>query len=170
MQTMLASQVGVVGYGPKNQVGSYGANGKFSPYKGYMSAGEAANLPHLINPGSVAAGLQGHATGGISTRAHVANISENNKAEAIIPLDQRGLAYMTQWTHQVTMTLLRTMMGRTNPLPGRGEGGSSSYTQIDQSTRFTGDITVQAQDPMEMQRKLDQKKRLDALSSPRRRG
>jgi TP901 family phage tail tape measure protein len=165
MQTMLASQVGVVGYGPKHQVGSYNAHGKFVPYRGYMNANEAAHLPNLINPGSVAA--IGHATGGISTRAHVANISEGNKAEAIIPLDQRGLAYMTQWTNQVTMTLLRTMMGRTNPLPGRGTGGGGdSYTRIDQSTRFTGDITVQAQDPTEMQRKLDQKKRLDALSNP----
>lgn len=41
------------------------------------------------------------------------------------------------------------------------------YSRVDKSTNFSGDITVQAQDPLEMMRKLDEKKRLRNLVGSR---
>jgi hypothetical protein len=49
---------------------------------------------------------------------------------------------------------------------GHGEKVTYHYesTHIDHSTHFDGDITVQAQDPMEMERKLAARKRLTNLT------
>lgn len=114
----------------------------------------------------------GHAEGGVSTKHHVAQFSEHNKAEMIVPLEQAGgVNAMASFVQQVSMATLRTLSTRGNGLPMHGGGsgaGSGTHTEIDHSTNFNGEITVQAQDPNEMGRKLEEKKRIARLTAPTR--
>lgn len=91
------------------------------------------------------------AMGGIATNP-TARIFGEAGPEAVIPLNSRGMQFMT------------TAMVRSMNTAGRGAvpsyKGESSTTVINKNTQFMGPITVQAQDPNEMARKLEGKKRL----------
>jgi TP901 family phage tail tape measure protein len=77
--------------------------------------------------------------------------------EAVIPLNARGADFMTD--------VMGSVMGGRNV--GRVGGGMSVFnTRIDRSTNFTGPITVQANDPMELIGKLKARQRVMALSRP----
>jgi TP901 family phage tail tape measure protein len=108
-----------------------------------------------------------HAMGTISTKEHVARVSEGNKPEMILPLDQRGQQYMAPFMSGISMAVVRTLAGKAYASSGTAAPGGGSTTMIDQSTQFTGDITVQAQDPNAMAKALAEKQRMRALVRPR---
>lgn len=151
--------VGVMGVNAKGNVGTYDAQGKWTPYMGTLHYGEYESLPRVYSP------ITGHATGSISLREHAALFSEGNRPEANIPLDQRGVNFMVGFANQVSQAMMRQQQGRTNPLTGAGTGGSYSYN-YDYSTQYTGDIKVEARDPEELGRKLEEKKRMQRLVAP----
>lgn len=72
------------------------------------SAADELNSPDLAKK----FGIPGHATGTISTKEHLAMVSEKNKAEAIIPLDGSKRS--------------RSLYRETGRLLGEGQGQSSS--------------------------------------------
>jgi tape measure domain-containing protein len=66
------------------------ADSMASTISGVLSRAASAASSALSSAGSwVSSRLSGHATGGIFDREHVARISEGNKAEAIIPLEDK---------------------------------------------------------------------------------
>lgn len=113
-------------------------------------------------------GWGGHALGGVSTQEHLARVSEHNKAEAIIPLDQRGQNYMAGMYYAVARSVVQQMQtGAGMKVVGQAPAGNQTF-HIDSSTNFTGNITVQAQDPKAMQAALEQQKRILKLTRPTR--
>ncbi len=129
--------------------------------------GDNITLPPGTSVTVGAAGQRGHALGGISTREHYAHFSEGNKAETIIPLDDRGLRFMTGFVTQVSMAMVRQMATAQHPMAPSGPAGASTVTyHVDQGTDFSGPVTVQASDPDAMGRALKAKARLERLSSP----
>ena len=97
-----------------------------------------------------------YGTGGVFDRPNVVGIGEHGP-EAVIPLNSRGADFMTDVMGSV-------MGGRAVSAGGRGM--SVYNTKIDRSTNFTGPITVQANDPMELIGKLKARQRVMALSRP----
>lgn len=151
-----------VDHGPHHNTYNYGTpNGAPAP-----GAYNMPNLDGTPNPDGDPATLKGHARGGISTYAHVANMSEGDKAETIIPLDERGLRFMTGFVSQVSMAMVRQMQTSRHPAMPSGGGSTSITYHVDQGNTFSGAVTVQASDPNAMARALAAKARLNALSSP----
>lgn len=67
------------------------ASSMASTISGVLSRAASAASSALSSAGSwVSSKLSGHATGGVFDREHIARVSEGNKAEAIIPLEDRG--------------------------------------------------------------------------------
>lgn len=108
-----------------------------------------------------------HATGGVSTFAHQADISEGNRPEAIIPLDQRGAAFMANFASQVAMAQVRQLSTSAFPMHPSGAsaaGGSQSITMDNSMNIGTANIT--ANDTKQIQAELLKAKRLKALVMP----
>lgn len=179
-QTLAAINNNIAAYAPQlannltNQLSS--AYAALQTYNGALAQAMALNPQFTIGGQGYVSNMNtaqrnalygGHATGGISTVAHLAHISEGNKPEAIIPLDQRGITYMSGMFQQVAMAMVRTMNVSGKGIVPTGTSTSSSTT-VDQSTKFLGPITVQAQDPNQMARQLKDKARLEKLSRPAR--
>ena len=96
------------------------------------------------------------AMGGIVTGPTRAMIGEAGSAEAVIPLNNRGAQFMASTIKEALQHAFATPIYR---------GGGTSHTS-DYSSNFTGEVTVVAQDPNEMARKLAQKARMQRLVRP----
>jgi TP901 family phage tail tape measure protein len=96
--------------------------------------------------------------GGIATGRIDATIGEAGN-EAVIPLNRSGGQFLGKIYGDITMEMMKSMRtsGYNSAVEYRGAGGN---TVINKNTQFMGPITVQAQDPNEMARKLEGKKRL----------
>jgi hypothetical protein len=107
------------------------------------------------------AGFTAFANGGIATRSIYGNVGEAGP-EAVIPLNAGGGQFLGKIYGDITMAMVKQMRTAGFNSPSAYGSGSGS-TQINRNTNFTGPITVQAQDPNEMARKLESKKRLTNL-------
>lgn len=108
-----------------------------------------------------------YAKGGIISGRQVIGVGENGP-EMVLPLNGQGTSFIAAVVAQsmqrmgVTTSAMRGM--RTAGYAGPTQ--ATSYHHVDASQNFTGPITVEAQDPNEMARKLADKKRLAALTRP----
>jgi TP901 family phage tail tape measure protein len=142
------------------------ATGAASADKASGKAPAASNsyIASLLDPRKTATG---HATGGISTQAHLANISEGNKAEAIVPLDATGVKFMASFANSVSMALLRQMNVQQYPSRPSGVAGSSTSMLQDNSMTISGPVTVEGvTDIKSLAAGLQKQQRLKALSMP----
>jgi TP901 family phage tail tape measure protein len=105
--------------------------------------------------------LKGMALGGVATQRTVTEIAEAGYPEAVIPLNNRGHDYMTGMYKAISRELVKEITTKQLRLPTAGFSGGNQY--INASTQITGDITVKADDPGEMLKKIEAKKRRDAL-------
>lgn len=106
--------------------------------------------PHWYEAGSIFDGPQ------------VIGVGEKGK-EAVLPLNQRGVDFMMAVMKQYnTEARNATVSGREQMRVGT----TIHQIHADYSTQITGAITVQAQDPDEMMRKIEAKKRRDRLVRP----
>jgi len=112
-------------------------------------------VPNIPNPWAK------KALGGISMRQETATIAEAGYPEAVIPLNERGASYMAS-----------VMARYANAYDVKASQSNQYSTPItynnvsyDQRTQYTGPITVQAQDPDEMNAKLEAKRRRQNLVS-----
>lgn len=132
-----------------------------------LGLGPVILAPAVAAAGKGSATSGAHAAGGVSTFAHTASISEGNNAEAIIPLDQRGLQFMTNFANQVAMAQLRQM--NTSQYSARPSGSNAAPSNItykvDQSTNI-GTANVSANDTKQIQAEIQKAKRIKALSMP----
>jgi TP901 family phage tail tape measure protein len=104
------------------------------------------------------------ALGGIATRQTNAIIGEAGYPEAVIPLNQRGAEVLAAtMARYVDRTSVQTSMVSQYATPVINNYSSQSF---DQSTQFTGPITVKAQSPDEMAQALQARARRKALSQP----
>jgi hypothetical protein len=88
--------------------------------------------------------------------------------EMVLPLNGSGTTFAAAVVAQ-TMQRLGISGSAIRGIRTAGYAGptqATSYHHVDASQNFTGDITVQSQDPNEMARKLADKKRLAALTRP----
>lgn len=100
------------------------------------------------------AGRPRYAEGGIVTEPHYGLVGEAGP-EVIVPLTQGGTQFMAQMYRQVTQELLRTTQTRQYA----SVASNTRVVNVNNSTTFR-DITITAQDPNEMARKLKEKERL----------
>ena len=103
------------------------------------------------------------AQGGIVTRQMNALIGEAGYPEAVIPLNQRGADVLAEtMARYVGNNEIRASNAMSNSSPVY-----NTYNQsYDYSTKYTGPISVHAQDPNEMQVKMAARKRRQRLSQP----
>ena len=102
-----------------------------------------------------------HGEGALFTRPSKIGVGERG-AEAVFPLNDKGAAFLFQLMGKYTnVDAHRANTSRTS-LPVSATT-VNHYTRIDRSTRYTGPITVVSNDPMEMARKMEAKKRQQAL-------
>lgn len=99
------------------------------------------------------------ASGGIVSRRTLATVGEAGP-EAVIPLNRAGGQFLGKIYSDITMEMVKQSRtaGYNSAVTYRGSDGGS--TVINKNTQFMGPITIQAQDPNEMARKLEAKKRL----------
>jgi TP901 family phage tail tape measure protein len=81
--------------------------------------------------------------------------------EAVLPLNGRGVDFLFEVMKKNSSESKRALLA-TNGVPMRAST-VSYYSRVDKSTTISGPITVQAQDPDEMLRKLNAKKRMESL-------
>lgn len=104
--------------------------------------------------------------GGVFDAPQMIGVGESGP-ETVIPLDGRGAQFVAQ-----TLKASLQMMDVNELRRGRTSGYASQarsemhYHHTDASTNFTGSVTVVAQDPNEMARKLKEKARMQALTRP----
>ena len=112
-----------------------------------------------------------YANGGVFDKAQVIGVGEGGP-ETVLPLNSTGASFVAK-----TLRASLQMMGANPNLASevrRGQMqqfGSPARSEMhihhtDASTNFTGDITVVAQDPNQMARSLQERKRLQALTRP----
>ena len=107
-----------------------------------------------------------HATGGVSTFAHIAAISENNKPEAIIPLDQRGQQFMAGMYQAVSKSVVQQMHTSPHPTMPRGQA-QTSIVSYDQSTHVHGNtFELKGDSAKTVLAEIAAKDRLAKLTSP----
>ena len=108
-----------------------------------------------------------HAMGGISTFAHTASISENNEPEAIIPLNGTGQNFLASMYSNVARDIAQQLRTAGLSMPG-GYGGGTTYNMVrnDNSTQFSGAITIQANDTKQIIAELQSQARLKRLTQP----
>lgn len=151
-------------YGGLTTVGGQAA-GSNTADRNRLYSGEPAAAKPKMNNGVPSLG--GHAAGGLSTKHHVAQFSESNKAELIVPLENAsGTKFMTSIYQSVAREVAMQMRTAGHSTPTTYQGPQT--VQVDNSTNFTGAITVQSQDPNAMAKALQQKARLAKLSRPPR--
>jgi len=107
-----------------------------------------SHTPHWYGDGAV---FNGKKTIGVG----------ENGPEAVLPLNQRGVDFMFELMKRNSSDSKRALVAQ-GGVPMQGNS-ANYYTRIDKSTQITGPITVQAQDPDEMLRKIQAKKSLEAL-------
>ena len=102
------------------------------------------------------------ALGGIVTGPTRAVIGEGGHSEAVIPLNNQGSAFMANTIKEALASAYAT------PIRGMSSGCNhgGGTTQYDHSANFNGEVTVVAQDPNDMARKLEQKARMQRLIRP----
>lgn len=103
-------------------------------------------------------GVGGLAVGGIVTAPHQTWIGESGP-EAVIPLNTTGM----QW---LETALTRAGVGKSQHVANKGMSFSeakNAMTVYNNSTNFTGKITVVANDPNELATKLNHRARLQSL-------
>jgi hypothetical protein len=144
-----------------------------SKYPGIFSDQNLTSLTSLASGGNIEAPgaapggrhARANALGGIFTRPTYfhsgRDLGGEAGVEALIPLNERGQAFMAG------MIARSLAQGIHMAMPAQQSG--PSVVNEDHSTNYTGDIKVTASDPMEMERKLKQRKRLKQLSSAGRR-
>jgi cell wall-associated NlpC family hydrolase len=158
---------------PGDVVG-FGFGGHFSHIGIYAGSGRMIHAPNSderIQVGSVSAQsypptfarIKGLAEGGVATQRTVAEIAEAGYPEAVIPLNNRGHDYMLNMYKAISREMVKEISTKQMGIPAVG-GYSNQY--INASTNFTGEITVKADDPGVMLKKLEQRKRRDALLKP----
>jgi hypothetical protein len=108
-----------------------------------------------------------HAAGAVIRGPRYGLIGEAGP-EMVLPLDQRGLNYMTQFIEATAKALLTQMN-----TAGTGVFGQAGPAQVlkqttnqDYSTKITGPITVKASDPRKMARDLAKMSRFANLALP----
>jgi len=106
------------------------------------------------------------ATGGVATKPMITQIAEAGHSETVIPLNDRGHQYMAGMYKAISRELVKEITTKQFRTPTAGFMGGNQY--INASTQITGDITVKADDPGEMLKKIEAKKRRDALMRPPR--
>ena len=104
------------------------------------------------------------AEGGIATRQTSALIAEAGYPEAVIPLNKRGAEVLAA-TMARYVDGISARNALVQPYATSVVNHYTSTTQ-DYSTQFNGQITVQAQDPDAMTRKLQARARRQALAQP----
>jgi TP901 family phage tail tape measure protein len=107
--------------------------------------------------------VAGHAMGGITTSAHKSWVGEAGP-EAIIPLNARGVDILAEALGKafLTMDVVKGAGSNRYGTPQEYRGGGT--TVYNNSTNYSiGTMTVEAQDPEEMQRKLDARTRRSNL-------
>lgn len=107
------------------------------------------------------AGYKQFAEGGIATRPTAGVFAEAGSPEAVIPLNSRGLGFLANFTGMVAREV--TQLAYSSPV-NRSYSAEAGNTSINRSTNFNGQITVIAQDPNEMARKLESQRRHRALT------
>lgn len=115
-------------------------------------------------PGVMTAQVGGLAAGGVVTAPTVTRFAETG-AEAAIPLNATGHAYMADSYRAISRELARSM-GTANR--GVTPTGGPQQVTYDYSTSFTGPISVVADNPNQMLAALAAKKRIARLSRPGR--
>jgi hypothetical protein len=90
-------------------------------------------------------------------------VGEAGYPEAVIPLNDRGLGFMANFTSSVA----REVMQLAYSSPINRSSSQQEYSSVNKSTNFNGQITVVSNDPNDMARKLEQKKRHAALTRSR---
>ena len=68
--------------------------------------------------------LAGHSTGGVFNREHIAKFAEGNKAEAIIPLENRSA--MQPFVDAIANGITQSLMPTLATIAGAGGGKSST--------------------------------------------
>lgn len=101
--------------------------------------------------------------GALFDKPTVIGVGEKGK-EAVFPLNQRGVDFMMAVMKQYNTEARNATVAGRNP---QAMSGSVYNMRADYSTSITGPITVQAQDPDEMLRKIEARKRRDRLVAPR---
>lgn len=101
------------------------------------------------------------AEGGIATRPMMGMVAEAGSPEAVIPLNSRGLGFLANYTGAVAREVAQ--LAYSSPV-NRSNDYSQGGTSINRSTNFNGAVTVIANDPNEMARKLEQQRRFTALT------
>lgn len=106
------------------------ASGKRKPKVDAIS-GAAKSKPKVNRPSTqdMIKNIRGHANGGISTKEHIANISEGNRAEAIIPL-QSNVANPAY--EQIASSIVRAMTDT------QGLTGGSTTINVGQGSTIIG--------------------------------
>jgi TP901 family phage tail tape measure protein len=102
------------------------------------------------------------AEGGVVHGGRTAHLGERGP-EAVLPLNQRGVDFILHLAQQMNHAAGSARMGRQYASP---VAQTINHTHVDSSTNFTGEITVQAQDPNAMAVALQNKARLRALTNP----
>jgi hypothetical protein len=100
--------------------------------------------------------------GGVFRGPRLIGIGETGP-EAVLPLDQHGVDFLLQLMRQANQDAFGSLLGGRYASPVKA---TVVNTHVDSSTNYHGPITVQAQDPNAMQRALENKKRLQALTAP----
>lgn len=85
--------------------------------------------------------------------------------EAVLPLNERGADFLAATMAKYAVPTSPKAMGSQVVSPVTT---STTYQTYDQRTTYTGGITVVSNDPLEMERKLEERKRLKALTGGRR--
>lgn len=112
-----------------------------------------------------------YAMGGIALRPQVGVVAENGNPEAMIPLNAQGVSFMAlvmkAAMQQSGLSTTSFAMSRASSYAAPVWNIGSVSNTIDNSSNFSGAVTVIAQNPNEMGRQLAQQKRLNALTKPR---
>ena len=83
--------------------------------------------------------------------------------EVVFPLNERGAEFLLSIMNRMNKDAWQARMGNRYSSPVTV---TTVHNQVDHSTKFTGEITVQAQDPNQMAVALENRKRLAALTAP----
>lgn len=134
--------------------------------KAHMLSGQTlANFMHYVGTADLPINkVPGYQTGGISTHRQLAYVSETNQPEIHLPAaGEQTVGFLAGLVSEVSRHMLMAMH-----TGGHGVAGQAvtNHVQIDKSTQFNGDITVQASDPDKMARELAEKARVRKLSHP----
>ena len=98
--------------------------------------------------------------GAVFNKAQQIGVGERGP-EAVIPLNQRGVDFVYELMKKNTADSRRALAAA-GGVPAQAST-TNYYSRVDKSTTFTGDIKVEANDPNEFLRKIEEKKRMDAL-------